>query len=100
MNFQLELRPQVEADIADAAGWYDSRQRGLGTDFARAIRDSIEEILRDPFRPRIRDRARQIRWVLPRRFPYRIVFRAVQGTVIIYAVLHSARRDRHWRRRI
>ena len=50
MNFQLELRPQVEVDIAEAADWYDSRQPGLGTDFARAIRDAIEEILRNPLR--------------------------------------------------
>jgi plasmid stabilization system protein ParE len=100
VSFRLELRAQVDLDIASAAASYESRQPGLGTDFVRAIRDCIEEILRDPLLPRIRDRARQIRWVLPPRFPYRIVFRVVQETVIVYAIMHAVRHDRHWKRRV
>lgn len=30
MNRQLIVRPEAEADIADAAVWYDSREPGLG----------------------------------------------------------------------
>jgi len=32
--------------------------------------------------------------------PYRIVFRVIQDTVVIYTVLHSARHERHWQKRV
>ncbi|HEY3896971.1 MAG TPA: hypothetical protein VGM54_00055 [Chthoniobacter sp.] len=48
MSFRLEVRSQVGVDIADAAGWYESREAGLGVEFARAVRDSIEVVRRDP----------------------------------------------------
>ena len=30
MNRRLIVRPEAEADISDAAVWYDGRARGLG----------------------------------------------------------------------
>ncbi len=99
MSYQLAVRPQVTVDLAKAAAWYDDRESGLGDDFFRAIRDGIETILLDPLLPSIRDRARQIRWVFPRRFPYRIVDRVSGETIVVLAVLHAARHDREWKSR-
>ena len=44
MSYRLEVRPQVWNDIAVAAEWYDAREGGLGTEFARAVRDRIEDV--------------------------------------------------------
>ncbi len=33
MNFELIIRPEAEADIADAFDWYESRVPGLGSEF-------------------------------------------------------------------
>ena len=43
MTRQLIVRPEAEADIADAALWYDGRERGLGLDlFPKYVRQSRE----------------------------------------------------------
>jgi plasmid stabilization system protein ParE len=39
---------------------------------------------------------------IPDRFPYRVIYEVVESerTVIVAAVLHAARHDREWQRRI
>jgi hypothetical protein len=39
MKWRVEFRPEVEADVAEAAAWYEARQTGLGAEF-------VEEIIR------------------------------------------------------
>ena len=34
MKWRVELRPEVEQDMAEAAAWYEARQPGLGAEFA------------------------------------------------------------------
>jgi len=50
---------------------------------------------RNPFLYRIRQHRRQVRWAYPDRFPYRIIFRVIGDTAVVYAVLHAAREDQH-----
>lgn len=53
--------------------------------------------------PQLHHRLRQqpeIRRVLARRFPYRIFFIVRTDAVVVFAVLHAARHDRHWRQRL
>jgi plasmid stabilization system protein ParE len=41
-------------------------------------------------------------WKYPDRFPYRVIYEVVEAgqTVIVAAVLHAARHDRHWQSRV
>jgi toxin ParE1/3/4 len=100
VSYRLELRPQVSEDVGLAVAWYDARQAGLGARFALAVRDRIDELLPNPLSPRIRDHARGIRWVFPAPFPYRIIYRVSGEVVLVVAVIHAARRDREWEKRI
>jgi mRNA-degrading endonuclease RelE of RelBE toxin-antitoxin system len=45
---------------------------------------------------------KNIRWRYPERFPYRVIYEIVEReqTVIVAAVLHAARHDRHWQQRV
>ena len=99
MGFRLEFRPQVAADVRRAAAWYNNKEPGLGARFRLAVERRIEELLKDPLLPRIRDQRRDVRWVFPEPFPYRIVYRVSGQTVLIIAVLHAARHERRWKRR-
>jgi len=99
VSFRLEFRPEAAADILSAAGWYEARQAGLGARFAHAVRDRTEELLREPLLPRIRDRARNVRWVFPAPFPYRIIYRVAGNVVLVIGVIHAARHDREWKKR-
>ena len=97
MSYSLEIRPDALSDIAEAAAWYEERESGLGIEFARAIREAIGHLASNPLAHRLR--RWNVRWFLPSRFPYRIVYR-VQGELItVIAVLHTARHNRHWKER-
>ena len=43
-----------------------------------------------------------IRWRYPERFPYRVIFEVFEAerVVVAAAVLHAARHDRRWQRRV
>jgi plasmid stabilization system protein ParE len=100
MSYRLEVRPQVWNDIGVAAEWYDTREPGLGSEFAQAVRDRIEDVRKQPLLARIRDVRRSVRWVFPRRFPYRIVYRVEDDVVLILGVIHAAQHDRRWKERV
>jgi len=87
-------------DIEKSAEWYDQRQSGLGVKFVRAIRLTIGRLLNNPLMYRVRSRRFRVRWCLPARFPYRIVYRVDGEMVTIVAVLHSMRHDHEWRKRV
>jgi len=47
---RLVVREAAEADIAEAARWYEQRSPGLGSEFLRAVDVTIAEITRMPER--------------------------------------------------
>jgi hypothetical protein len=48
MTRRVLFRPEAEAELAEAVAWYDSRARGLGTDFLRALEAVIALVARNP----------------------------------------------------
>ena len=99
MSYRLFVRPEVEADIAEAEAWYEEREEGLGNDFTRTVRDAIRGLAGNPLIYRLRHRRLGIRWFYPPRFPYRIVYRIQGESILVFAVLHAKQHDRHWRKR-
>lgn len=100
VNWKLAIRPAALADIHETAEWYEEQRPGLGVDFARAIRQAISALPKNPLIYRLRNRRRRARWFLPPRFPYRIIYRAESGLVTVIAVIHAARHDREWKKRL
>ncbi|HEV2437923.1 MAG TPA: type II toxin-antitoxin system RelE/ParE family toxin [Verrucomicrobiae bacterium] len=43
-----------------------------------------------------------IRWRYPDRFPYRVIYEVIEAEkiVVIAAVLHATRHNRHWQKRV
>jgi plasmid stabilization system protein ParE len=68
------VRPAAEADIEEAALWYELRSLGLGADFLR--------------RARIR------------RLPYVAYFVSTDAGIRIVACMHAKRDPRIWQRRV
>ncbi len=97
---RLIVRPEAEADITEAAVWYESRESGLGLELLLDVQSSIHRALSDPEAfLRIRKNP-EIRRILTRRFPYRVFFILRPDALIVFAVLHAARHDRIWRQRV
>lgn len=100
MRFCLAILPEAQSDILAAAGWYEQVRAGLGAEFAVEVGRRIDELAENALASRVRYRRRDVRWCYPRRFPYRICYIVDSGTVRIIAVMHAARHDREWRRRL
>ena len=63
MTRRLVVRSAAEADIAEAALWYEHRAPGLGADFLRAVDAAFGEIERMPERyPAVHARRDPRRW--------------------------------------
>lgn len=100
MNRRLIVRQEAEADITDAALWYDNRAQGLGVELITEVHSGIARALKNPESfTRVR-RNPTVRRVLIRRFPYRVFFIDRQDALVVFAVLHAARHDRVWKHRV
>jgi len=73
MSFRVFLRPEAEADLGEAAAWYEEQKAGLDREFVEAIFRAIDALAVNPLLTSRRHRRRDIRWVFPDRFPYRII---------------------------
>ncbi len=100
MSFRLAVRPEVDAELREAERWYEQQRPGLGAEFLRAASKAMARLPENPYRYPVRDRRFQVRWSYAKPFPYRIVYRVIQETVVIYTVLHTARHEHHWQKRV
>jgi toxin ParE1/3/4 len=71
---RLIIRAEAEADISDAALWYQAKRAGLGEEFITEVRAAIESAAANPRKYRRLRRRPEVRRVLTRRFPYRVFF--------------------------
>lgn len=95
MSWRLEIRPEVETDLAAAALWYEMQQPGLGERFLDEVAKVLARLEQNPLLSAIKPVGQGVRWCYPDSFPYRIVYHVdeQQGTVVVLAVLHGAKRD-------
>ena len=98
MTPRFIVRPAAEADIAEAALWYESRSLGLGGEFVRAVDVCLAEIRRSPESfPQIYKTTRRAPL---RRFPYAVYFVSSAIAIRVLACMHVKRDPRRWQRRV
>ena len=99
----LRIHPAASEEAADAAGWYESERRGLGSDFEFALNAAIDVIEQDivPLVP-VRGAAGKlgVKRLVLRRFPYSVVVVERPHELLILAIAHQARRPGYWRSRL
>jgi len=102
MTWRVVFRPEVEADVTWAAAWYENRKAGLGIRFAEEVFQVWDALTDNPLLNSRRHPAKNIRWRYPVSFPYRIIYEVDEEMheVVVLAVLHAARHERHWRKRV
>lgn len=102
MSWRVEFAPAVGADVTEAAAWYDSRQPGLGAEFVEEIIRVWDALADNPLLNSRRQPSKNIHWRYPNRFPYRVIYEVNESKQIatVVAVLHAARHDRHWQKRM
>jgi len=97
-RYAIEAEPAVEADVEAAFDWYEGEEPGLGFEFLEELRAAYHRILEHPFG--YQDLRSGIRRALSRRFPYAVYFSVEGETIVIVAVLSTARDPAEWQRRI
>jgi toxin ParE1/3/4 len=88
---ELVIRSEAEADIAEAADWYNRQRPRLGTDFVLAVNAALQAVQRNPFR--------QFRRAGVAPFPYGLIYRASERDIIVVACFHGRRNPNVWKKR-
>lgn len=78
-----------EQDLVEATEWYDQQIFGLGDQFKKSIRASVESIIVDPERFPIDDYGD--RYKQATRFPYLIFFDVTNDEILMLGVYHTSR---------
>jgi toxin ParE1/3/4 len=96
-EFQLNVRPEAEAETQEAAQWYEQQSPGLGPAFLEVVEHTLHSVQKHPFRfPLVHG---DIRRALLKRFPYSVFFRLQSTEVRVLAVMHQARNPSRWQSR-
>lgn len=94
------IRTEAEADITEAAAWYERQQAGLGHAFLAEVESAIAKAAANPFQFACLRRKPEVRRALTKRFPYRVFFVRRSDAIVVFRVLHGARHDREWKSNI
>ncbi len=89
--------PEAEAELTEAAQFYNHRRPGLGGEFAAAVDAAVTVIAERPTKFRMAEG--DIRRCLLKRFPYSILFREKGDAIQILAFKHHARHPDYWKHR-
>ena len=98
MNLELIIRPEAEADIAEAFDWYETRVPGLGSEFLLVLDALFNSILRNHLiYPVVH---KNVHRALTRRFPYAVFFITENTKVVVLSVFHVKHSPRIWKGRV
>ena len=95
---RLIYHPDAEAELIEAAQYYERRVATLGIQFLNDADRAVSMILETPQRWRIIEE--DVRALLLPRFPYAIYYRAFSDYVHILAFKHHSQHPDYWRYRI
>lgn len=91
----LRIHAQAEAEIREAAAYYEGQRAGLGREFRTDLEQALFQIRRDPLISAPIDEQGTRKHRL-RRFPYTVYHVDLEDTIWIAAVAHQKRRPGYW----
>jgi plasmid stabilization system protein ParE len=98
VTHRILFRPEAEAELREAVDWYESRGKGLGAEFLRALDAAIAGIDRYPLAsPLVFGDCRR---AVLRKFPYTVIYTAREDKILILACMHGRRDPHNWRTRV
>ncbi|HWP55636.1 MAG TPA: type II toxin-antitoxin system RelE/ParE family toxin [Pyrinomonadaceae bacterium] len=95
---RLIYHPDAEAELIEAARYYEARVATLGVQFLVGADQAVAKILEAPERWRIIEAG--VRSYLMPRFPYAIYYRDYPDHLHVLAFKHHSRHPDYWRYRV
>ena len=100
---KIQLHPDAEKELGQAALWYERRIAGLGEDLLTEVDHWLEVIAETSLTwQRWQDAPKldpPVRRALLRRFPFAIAYQAFEDRIWILAIAHTSRRPFYWANR-
>ena len=97
MKRKLIIRPEAEAELAEAFDWYEQQLRGLGSEFLISVDATVHAISRNPYH--FAKIHKDVRRALLRRFPYGVFFLVEDARIVVLAFFHAKRDPKRWQTR-
>jgi toxin ParE1/3/4 len=94
----FRFHADAEAEMAQAAAYYEAQQDGLGRRFLVSVRDALDRIALNPSLYPIVDL--DVRRCIVRLFPFGILFRERADFIAVMAVMHLHRDPACWKDRL
>ncbi len=94
MVYNLVITPKANLQIEQAILWYNDINPELTVDFVSSLDATIQVILAKPLL--FQKVSRMYRKTNLVRFPYKVVYAVEDKSLIIAAVTHHKRSNKHW----
>ncbi len=95
---QMKFHPDADAEVTEAAQYYETRSLGLGSDLLVEVERALDQILTNSeASQRI---GRRVRRKSLWRFPYNLIYAVYPERIRILAFAHQKRRPFYWRKRL
>lgn len=98
MNYSLIIRPKAQAEIREAARWYEKQRKGLGSQFLQSADQAMDGLRSTPKMHAIA--IDNVRRKLLRRFPYFLYYQVEETRVVVIGVFHTSRDPQTWQDRV
>ena len=98
MHREVRFHPAAVEDAVQAAGWYARRSERTATRFLDEL-DRVVDLVAGSA-DRFPDFDPGLRRAIFRRFPFYVVFRIDEDSIIVLAIAHGKRRPRFWQDRV
>jgi toxin ParE1/3/4 len=97
MSRQVIIRPEAEADLAEAFTWYEEQRPGLGQDLLLSVEAGLAMIAENPQAFPVVHKT--VRRALIQRFPYGVFYVVEEFDIVVLAVFHARRNPGRWKAR-
>ena len=95
--FEVEFHDNADAEMREAATYYEQRVSGLGDDFLDEIEEGLNRIREFPLLWSSYEG--EYRRYFLKRFPYGLIYRVEAERIHIIAVAHIRREPSYWKER-
>ena len=96
MTRDLRILAEAEAELGDAAEWYEARREGLGSQLLATVDEALCQIRDSPEAFPIWKHGFPYRKLALRRFPFLIFYILSETTIDITAIAHAKRDAGYW----
>lgn len=96
----IVLRPEAEAEAAEARQWYERRSDQAAEGFVRQLQAAFAAIAAAPGSAPFYEPDLALRFYLLKKYPYLVLYRERDEDVEVIAVAHGRRRPGYWSDRL